>query len=323
MPQKAPKKQVQPSVPEQQFVDILKKIHDQGAWRPVKQRLAGQTVPEAKTVTGVQMRFQPEDGMPLTTLRSMKGAFYLFIGEMLWILSGNTGVDMLHKFNIRYWDDWCDEEHCGWYNLPVGEFGRTYGAQWRSFNAGGPQPIDQIKRLFDVIKKNPYDRGLIVNPWNPYDVDHIVIKPCHGQFRLLLVDDKWTMIVTQRSGDVPVGIPSNIVMYKFLQQLICMKTGYGEGELIYDIHDAHYYSDQEKGVEELISRAPKAYPTCTINPIMVEVLDAMLEGDADPFATKKFNPEQKPYNDLLKEWIILEGYDPHPPVPRDILPVAI
>jgi thymidylate synthase len=311
-------------VPEQQYVDILRKIHDEGHWRKVRQvSLVQEEALKAKTVTGVQMRFKPEDGMPLTTLRNMKGAFYMFIGEMLWILSGSTSVKDLHKYNIHYWDHWCTPEKCGWYDLPVGEFGRTYGAQWRSFNAGGPEPIDQIARLFRVIEKNPYDRGLLISPWNPYDVDHLVIKPCHGTFRLLMMDDCWDMIVTQRSGDVPVGIPSNIPMYRFLQELICMKTGYPAGELIYDIHDAHYYSDQEKGVEALLERKPKPYPKFEIDPIMVKVLDLMLAGDKDPLSNKSINPKQEPYPELLREWIKLEGYDPHPALPKELLPVDV
>lgn len=309
---------------EQQYIDLLRRIHDEGIHRPVKQVSTVTNEPlTAKTLTGQHLRFKPEDGMPLTTLRNMRGAFYMFIGEMLWILSGHTDAANLHKYNVHYWDEWCTAERAGWYNLPEGEFGRTYGAQWRSFNAGGPEPIDQIKRLFDVIARNPNDRGLMVNPWNPYDVDHIVIKPCHGAFRLLLMDNKWDMIVTQRSSDVPVGLPSNLVMYKFLQMLIAMKTGHEVGDLIYDIHDAHYYSDQEKGIEELISREPRPFPTVTIDPIMVKVLDAMLDGNDDPLSDKAFNPEGKSYIDLLKEWIVLDGYKPHPAIPRELLPVDI
>lgn len=311
-------------VAEQQYVDLLKRIHETGTDRPVKQKSSVTNEPlTARTLTGQHLRFKPESGMPLTTLRNMRGAFYMFIGEMLWILSGRTDLENLQNYGVHYWDEWGTSEKCGWYNLPVGQFGRTYGAQWRSFNAGGPEPIDQIKRLFSVIEKNPHDRGLIVNPWNPYDVDHIVIKPCHGHFRLLLMGDKMDMVVTQRSSDVPLGLPSNVVMYKFLQMLICMKTGFKEGDFIYDIQDAHYYSDQQKGIEELISRQPKIYPTVTIDPIMVKVLDAMLEGIDDPLSSKKFNPQKKPYIELLKLWVKLEDYDPHPAIPRSLLPVDI
>jgi thymidylate synthase len=105
--------------------------------------------------------------------------------------------------------------------------------------------------------------------------------------------------------------------------LIAMKTGYKEGDLIYDIQDAHYYSDQEKGIEVLLSREPRPYPTVKIDPIMVKVLDAMLEGVDDPLGTKEFNPENKPYMDLLKDWVKLEGYDPHPSIPRELLPVDV
>lgn len=311
-------------VAEQQYVDLLKKIHEKGTNRPVKQVSTVQSGPlHARTLTGRHLRFKPEDGMPLTTLRNMKGAFYLFIGEMLWILAGDTSLEGLQKYNVHYWDDWATPEKCGWYDLPVGQFGRTYGAQWRAFKAGGPEPIDQIARLFRVIEKNPSDRGLIVNPWNPYDVDHIVIKPCHGQFRLLLMGDRFDMVVTQRSSDVPVGLPSNLVMYKFLQMLICMKTGFEVGDLIYDIQDAHYYSDQEKGIEELIKREPRPFPTVKIDPIMVKVLDMMLAGDNDPLSKKEINPKKKPYIDLLRDWIELKGYKPHPAIPQSILPVDI
>lgn len=312
------------NVAEQQYVNLLIKIHKSGIDRPVKQKSTVTNEPlTARTLTGQHLRFKPEDGMPLTTLRNMRGAFYMFIGELLWILSGRTDLKNLQDYGVHYWDEWGTAEKCGWYNLPVGQFGRTYGAQWRSFNAGGSEPIDQIKRLFSVIEKNPNDRGLIVNPWNPYDVDHIVIKPCHGQFRLLLMGDRLDMVVTQRSSDVPLGLPSNVVMYKFLQMLICLKTGFKEGDLIYDIQDAHYYSDQTKGIEELISRKPKPYPTVTIDPIMVKVLDAMLDGDDDPLGSKKFNPDGESYITLLKKWIKLNNYDPHPSIPRELLPVDI
>ncbi len=311
-------------VPEQQYIDILRQIYDHGVDRPVKQVSTVTNEPlSARTATGVQMRIKPEDGMPLTTMRAMKGAFYLFIGEMLWILSGHTDAENLHKYGVHYWDEWCTAERAGWYNLPEGQFGRTYGAQWRSFNAGGPEPVDQIKRLFNVIAKNPSDRGLVVSPWNPYDVDHLVVKPCHGQFRLLLMGERFDMIVTQRSSDVPVGLPSNLVMYKFLQSLICMKTGFKEGDLIYYLQDAHYYSDQKKGIEVLVEREPRPYPKATIDPIMVTVLDMMLDGHDDPLSEKSINPEGKPYLDLLKEWIKLEDYNPHPAIPRDVLPVDI
>jgi thymidylate synthase len=242
---------------------------------------------------------------------------------MLWILSGSTSLEQLQKYGVHYWDSWADAEHCGWYDLPVGEFGRTYGAQWRSFNAGGPEPIDQVKRVFDILAKNPEDRGMVITPWNPYDVDHLVVKPCHGHVQFVHVEGKLNMLVTQRSADVPVGIPSNLVMYKFFQMLVCMKTGLKEGDYVHNMGDTHYYEDQWPGVELMIEREAKPFPKVTIDPIMVRILDMMLEGEVDPLGTKEINPEGKPYTELIEQWVKLEGYDPHPAVPRDMMPVAI
>lgn len=77
-----------------------------------------------------------------------------------------------------------------------GEFGRIYGAQWRSWtNYTGDEiqegtyemtnePIDQIQSLINDLKTNPDSRRLIVNSWNVGELDQMLLPFCHYSFQV-------------------------------------------------------------------------------------------------------------------------------------------
>jgi len=69
----------------------------------------------------------------------------------------------------------------------------------------------------------------------------------------------------QRSGDVPIGVPSNMMQYAALLMMLSEVTGYETGEYIHTISDAHIYVDQIPAVEELIKRETHPFPTMTLN----------------------------------------------------------
>lgn len=317
---------------EQQYLDILDRIRTSGTWEPTRQisDTTGEPV-NAKTIMGASIILNPEDGFPLTTLRPMSTALFYFIGEMLWILSGSSQVSLLHKYGVKYWDPWVTKKMCERYELSKGDFGRTYGPQWRGFRTWNESTrtktiyqTDQIRELFTNIQHNPTDRRMIVNAYHPIDSKHLNIRPCHGTFHVRVLGNKQLdMVVTQWSADMPVGVPSNLVMYRFLQYLLCLKFGLEVGTYKHDLHDTHYYSNQEAGVDILLSRKPKKYPDLILNPIFADVLDSLVMGNPDPLKFKKFNPGKLPYAEVIKDWITLEDYNPHPAIPRELLPVAI
>lgn len=69
----------------------------------------------------------------------------------------------------------------------------------------------------------------------------------------------------QRSGDVPVGVPSNMIQYAALLMMLAKATGYESGEYIHTISDAHIYVDQVPMVEEIIQRETFSFPTVSLN----------------------------------------------------------
>ena len=64
---------------------------------------------------------------------------------------------------------WADEQ---------GELGPVYGHQWRNFGATrrddgtyAQNGVDQINRLLEGLRTNPYSRRHIVTGWNPLEAD--------------------------------------------------------------------------------------------------------------------------------------------------------
>jgi thymidylate synthase len=61
-----------------------------------------------------------------------------------------------------------------------GNLGKIYGYQWRNWNDN----IDQISELINQLKENPDSRRLLVSAWNPADLPHQVLPPCHYGFQV-------------------------------------------------------------------------------------------------------------------------------------------
>ncbi|CAN5157757.1 thymidylate synthase [soil metagenome] len=311
---------------ESQYLQVLRRIHEEGTWKDTLQKDAAGQPLRTRGVPCAQMEFNLSgtNTFPLTTLRPLGGAFHMFIGEVLWILSGCDSLEMLNKYGVHYWDEWADEEKCGWKNLPVGHFGRTYGPQWRDFR--GPEgSTDQLKRLFKLLREKPTDKRMRVTAWHPNESDNLVVRPCHGDFYLYNNGEgKIDMNLLQMSADMPIGIPSNIVMYAFLLKVLAMIHGFEPGVLTHTTYDTHYYSNQVEGVAALLEREPLPYPEAVISPALAELVRVMVDDDIrDPLSLPQYNPEGLPYLDWLKREMPLTGYTPHKSIPRELLPVAI
>ena len=64
----------------------------------------------------------------------------------------------------------------------------------------------------------------------------------------------------QRSGDVPVGVPSNMVQYAALTLMIASVLDLEPYEYVHTISDAHIFVDQVPAVEKMLEREPLPLP---------------------------------------------------------------
>jgi thymidylate synthase len=93
----------------------------------------------------------------------------------------------------------------------------------------------------------------------------------------------------QRSGDVPIGIPSNLVQYSALTLMLAQVTGYEAYEFVHTISDAHIYVDQVPAVEEMFKREPRPLPFMRIKDSAKHITN-IFEFTKDDFELVDYNP---------------------------------
>ena len=212
-------------------------------------------------VFGRQMRFDLSEGFPLLTTKKLHTKS-IFV-ELLWFLRGLTNVKWLQERGCTIWDEWADEN---------GDLGPVYGKQWRSWAAPNGETIDQVKKLIDGLKNNPFSRRHIISAWNPADVDDMALPPCHLLFQFYVsVDGKLSCQLYQRSADVFLGVPFNIASYALLTAMVAQVVGLRPGDFVHTLGDAHIYLNHLEQVDLQLSRTPFALPTLELNPDIKEI----------------------------------------------------
>lgn len=230
-----------------------------------------------KGIFGAQMRFDLRRGFPLITTKKIhtKSVF----AELLWILSGLTNVKPLQEQGVRIWDEWADEN---------GELGPVYGKQWRSWPSSSDgynldQTIDQITRVIDDIKNNPFSRRHIVTAWNPDEIADMALPPCHTMFQFYVHSDlkgepeSLSCQLYQRSGDLFLGIPFNIASYALLTEMVAAQTGLKARDFVHTIGDAHIYLNHFEQVRTQLVRYPRPAPELGLNAEVVSIFDYTLD----------------------------------------------
>ena len=215
---------------------------------------------------GYQMRFDLSEGFPVLTTKKLH--LKSIIHELLWFLNGDTNIKYLKDNGVRIWDDWADEN---------GDLGPVYGYQWRSWPNPDGSSTDQIEKLVDQIKTNPYSRRHVVSAWNPSFIDEMALPPCHCLFQFHVNEGKLNCQLYQRSADTFLGVPFNIASYSLLTMMIAQVCDLEPGEFIHSFGDVHLYTNHLEQAKEQLKRTPGKLPQMKINPKVKNLLDFTYE----------------------------------------------
>ena len=253
------------------------------------------------SVFGKQIRHKMSEGFPLLTTKKM--AIKSIMTELKWFLKGDTNIKYLVDNGCNIWngDAYKTYQRACMYELDRdeltmeefvnkiktdesfarvwGELGPVYGKQWRRIEKRhGSSPtykVDQIKNLIELIKENPDSRRLMVNSWNPSELDEMVLPPCHYGFQCYVNDGKLSLMWNQRSVDTFLGLPFNIASYGMLLLLLCEETNLEPGELIGNLGDTHLYNNHLEQAEE--QRIRKSFQLPSVKVSNVDILNGEFE----------------------------------------------
>jgi len=263
--------------PNTQYKELLQEIIEKGI-RSKSQAGTSADNPEGTdciTLFGAKpMRFDLSNGFPMITERSVKGFWKQAVGEIIGFMNGARTLEELESYGCRFWTNFITPEKCAKRGLEAGDLGPgSYGAAFHDFPTAEGESFDQFKHIVQQIKERPHLKTHFISPWIPqYTIrvegrqQKVVVCPCHGWLHIRILDNKLHVHMFQRSGDVPIGVPSNMMQYCALTMMLAQATGYEPGEYIHTISDAHIYVDQLPAVEEIIKRDTLPFPTMTLAP---------------------------------------------------------
>ena len=212
---------------------------------------------------GYHYKVNLQKGYPLLTTK--KVFFNSVIRELLWYLTGETHIRNLRK-HTKIWDAWTNENK-NW------EIGKMYGYQWVKWEKFIEDPntgeikktfINQVDEVINLIKNNPDSRRMVVTAWNPAVLDQIALPSCHAFFIFNVSNGRLNCHLTQRSGDIALGIPFNLACYATLTQMMAQDANLELGEFSHYINDAHIYVNHIDGLKQQLERTPYELPKLVI-----------------------------------------------------------
>ena len=187
-----------------------------------------------------------------------------------------------------------------------GDLGPVYGKQWRNF--GG---VDQVKEVIEKLRNNPDDRRIMISAWNVGEIKNMALPPCHYtcQFYTKKLENgkrELSCLWNQRSVDVLLGLPFNILSYSILTHIIAQCCDMEVGELIFNGGDVHVYENQ---IEEYERSQKNNNPHMYALPKLV--FNWPLVGED---GIRKFYAVKKDIDDFNADDIKIVGYKSYPTV---------
>ncbi|MFH5883431.1 thymidylate synthase [Halalkalibaculum sp. DA3122] len=278
-----------------QYLDLVRNVLEHGVRK--ENRTGIDTISSFSEFYKVDL----SEGFPLLTTK--KVYFRSVILELLWYLRGEDHIRWLRdEKDCHIWDAWANED---------GHVGPIYPVLWRNFpyfeeeelsfegNASDivqtqliKKEFDQVQRAIDMLKSNPNSRRIVVSAWHPGLLKKMALPPCHLMYIFNVADGKLNCHLTQRSGDIALGIPFNLACYAALTMAIANEVGLEYGTFAHTIVDAHIYENHIDGLKEQLTREPRKLPR-------LEIAD-------------------KPVDELTFEDFQLHGYNPHPSIKFEV-----
>jgi dihydrofolate reductase/thymidylate synthase len=271
---------------EEQYIKLVKDVLSNGESRD--DRTGVGTI----GVFGRQFTLDISNSFPLLT---SKRVFWKGVAEeLLFFISGSTDTKLLEAKGVNIWKGNTTREFLdkrGLHNLQEGEYGKSYGYQWRHFG----DKVDQLQLLIDGIIKDPYSRRHFMTAWNPLELDNIPLPACHLSCQFYVSkDNKLSCQVYMRSCDIFLGLPFNIASYSLLLYLVSHVTDKKPYEVIFMLGDAHIYLNHIDQIKQQLSRDKKTLPTLKIKRKVTNI---------DDFKFEDFE---------------LENYQPHPAIKAEM-----
>ncbi|MEP2726655.1 thymidylate synthase [Roseibium sp.] len=267
--------------PEQQYLDLMRRIWEQGSERIDRTGIG------TRSVMGAMLRYDlADDAMPLVTTKRVY--WKTATRELLWFLTGETNIRPLVLQGVKIWNDWPHARYVKESGDEIalddfvrriaedeafaarwGDLGPVYGKQWVDWPTYRYRPdglyekgpgINQVALLVESLRDNPGSRRHILEGWNVAELDRMALPPCHKTYQYHVADGRLNSVLYQRSCDVALGLPFNLWSAALLQRMLAQQCRLEPGELVWMGGDTHLYLNHAELIAEQLTREPQGRP---------------------------------------------------------------
>ena len=225
-----------------QYRELVQKVLIKGV--PKNDRTGVGTI----SLFGEMLSFELTDGFPIVTAREIdyKQAF----GELTSFLRADYNKKQFQANGCNYWNKVGSTD----------DLGPIYGVQWRDWFHGDDLSTDQLTNIVDLLLEDPNSRRMVVSAWNINDISKMCLPPCHILFQFNLTEGYLNCAVYQRSVDIMLGLPYDIILYALLTEIIAGEIDCTPGRLTFFLGDTHIYKNHVDKAMVLLERKPNHLP---------------------------------------------------------------
>ena len=244
---------------EQQYLSLAQRVLDEGVW--VENERTGK-----KCLTIINADLEYDVGNKQFPILTTKKTFWkAAVAEMVGYLRGYSNASQFSEIGCNTWHSnanktqaWLDNPH----RKGDGDIGRSYGVVAKDF--GG---VDLIHKVYNNLKNGIDDRGEVITFWKPDDFDKACLRPCMYEHHFSLLNGVLNLHSKQRSVDLPLGLPFNMIQCYFLLDIMAKITGNKAGKVYHKLVNIHIYEDQVALLKGQLTRVPYKNTTKFLLPI--------------------------------------------------------
>ena len=184
-----------------------------------------------------------DDVLPMITGRKMyyKG----IVGEALALMQAPCNhVSDFESRGCNYWKLWADEDGNLELDYPIRK---------------------QLEGIIKDINRDPHSRRHIIDLWNQQNLSHLSLPCCHYGYQFNIQGNNINMIWTQRSADLMIGVPSDMILATIYLRIVADATGYEANEITMNFGSTHIYEEHVENAFEYVGRKMLKLPTLQID----------------------------------------------------------
>lgn len=259
------------SIADVKYKELLKDILENGVWdtgETIRAHYADGTPAHSKSVFGKQVKFEQGE-VPIITCKHVPVVSSINEVVHLFFRLQSNSIHDARELGIKYWDSWALED---------GTIGKSYSYQLKHQKEavqhnGETLWLNQVDSILHKLKHDPMSRRIMFSYWKPEDVHKKSLQECAWSGLFNVRDGKLDFLLTQRSVDTFLGLPTNWAGYYALQCAIANVTGHEVGTFTHQMGNVHLYDNQIELAKELIDSPEYDQPTLWVNPAVESFYD--------------------------------------------------